>query len=188
MKRFDPSAYLNTPFFCEENIWHLARSLIEQGQDPKSLDVLFLANSRQRIVMAHQKQAAHNRLVMWDYHVVLLSEMNDELYVFDFDTRLGFPCPVEDYFLKSIPAPEILGGRYLPGIRMIPASSYLENFCSDRSHMIGHLAPEFFPGWPMICCQGGGREIFLRDYLDMSRELMDGSMVIYCEKGRFQAA
>jgi len=178
MKSFDPTSYLYAPRFCEENIWHLARVLIEQGQDPKGLQILFLSNRDMQIVMAEQKEADKGRLILWDYHVVLLSEMEGELYVFDFDSRLEFPCQAEIYFKKSIPAAGLIPSKYLSSIRLIPAQSYLKHFYSDRFHMIGQLPATLFPDWPIIRPANEDRVIALNQYWDMSQELKDGSVII----------
>lgn len=183
MKPFDPSSYLYTPRFCEENIWHLARVLIEQGQDPEGLQVVFLSNRDMQIVMAEQKEAEKGRLILWDYHVVLLADLEDEVYVFDFDTRLEFPCVAEIYFKKSIPAAGLIPDQYLPSIRLIPAESYLARFYSDRSHMIGHLPPELFPDWPIIRPGHEVRGIAINQYWDMCQELMDGSVIVCRSQG-----
>lgn len=183
MKPFDPSSYLYTPRFCEENIWHLARVLIEQGQDPEGLQVVFLSNRDMQIVMAEQKEAEKGRLILWDYHVVLLADLEDEVYVFDFDTRLEFPCVAETYFKKSIPAAGLIPDQYLPSIRLIPAESYLARFYSDRSHMIGHLPPELFPDWPIIRPGHEVRGIAINQYWDMCQELMDGSVIVCRSQG-----
>lgn len=60
--------------------------------------------------------------------------------MFDFDTRLPFPCPWEIY-RKAFPTPELLHREYhhyLPTFRVATARNYLENFASDRHHMIDH--------------------------------------------------
>lgn len=183
MQTFDPSNNLYTPRFCEENIWHLARMLIEQGQDPEGLQILFLSNRGMHIVMAEQKEVESGRLILWDYHVVLLADLEDEIYVFDFDSRLEFPCRAETYFKKSIPAAVHIPNQYLPSVRVIPAESYLERFFSDRSHMIGHLPLTSFPAWPMIRPENKDRGIAIDQYWDMDRELMDGSVIVCRHQG-----
>jgi hypothetical protein len=178
MKTFDPKAYPYAPRFCEENIWKLAKALIDQGLDVDRLQVLFLSNRKRQVALAWQKMAPAGRLLVWDYHVILLAAMQDELYIFDFETRLGFPCPAERYFRKTLPEALALIEDFRPSVRMIPASSYLERFCSDRSHMRGEVMPGAFPSWPCICPADGQRRILLEDYLEMGKGLDDGSIVI----------
>jgi protein N-terminal glutamine amidohydrolase len=178
MKIFDPEAYPYTAHFCEENIWKLVEALVGQGFDPRTLQVLFLSNRERQVALAWQKMAPPGRLLVWDYHVILLAAMNDELYVFDFETRLGFPCQAEWYFRKTLPEVLVLLRDLRPAIRIIPASAYLERFCSDRSHMLGEVEADEFPDWPLICPAGEASRIVLADYQDMGRELNDGSIVI----------
>lgn len=178
MTIFDPEAYPYTPRFCEENIWKLAQGLISQAIDPDALQVVYLSNRKKEVALAWQKLAPPGRLLVWDYHVVLLAAINDELYVFDFESRLGFPCQAEWYFSKTLPEALVLLRDFWPAVRMIPASSYLERFCSDRSHMIDEVEPEEFPSWPLIYPADRSRCIMLADYRDMGRELDDGSIVI----------
>jgi protein N-terminal glutamine amidohydrolase len=182
MKIFDPEAYPYTPHFCEENIWKLAQALITQGCDPETLQVLFLSNRKRQVALAWQKMSPPGRLLVWDYHVILQAVMNEELYVFDFETRLGFPCQAEWYFRKTLPEVLVLLRDLRPSVRIIPAATYLEQFCSDRSHMLGEVEPEDFPSWPPICPAEKGRRIMLAEYRDMDRELNDGSIVICREQ------
>ncbi len=183
MKTFDPASFPYAPRFCEENIWHLARSLIEQGQEATDLQILFLSNETMQVVMAEQREAQPGRLILWDYHVVLLADIDDESVIFDFDTRLDFPCQSERYFEKSLPPAGLVPGRYLPSIRIIPAESYLERFYSDRSHMIGHLPEALFPEWPPIHPEKNSLAIAIDQYWDVHQELMDGSVVVCLQPG-----
>jgi hypothetical protein len=178
MKIFDPEAYPYTPRFCEENIWKLAQALLSQGFDPETLQVVFLSNRKRQVALAWQKIAPPGRLLVWDYHVILLASMENELYVFDFETRLGFPCQADWYFRKTLPEALVLLKHLRPSVRIIPASSYLKRFCSDRSHMLGEVGPEDFPAWPPICPVGESQRILLAEYQDLDRELGDGSIVI----------
>jgi hypothetical protein len=182
MKLFDPEAFPYTSRFCEENIWKLAQELVSQGFDLDALQVLFLSNRGRQVALSWQKMAPPGRLLVWDYHVILLAAMNHELYVFDFETRLGFPCQAEWYFRKTLPEVLVLLRDLRPAIRIIPASSFLKRFCSDRTHMLGEVEPEDFPAWPPICPAGEGSRIMLAEYWDMERVLNDGSIVICREQ------
>ncbi|KAI0048569.1 hypothetical protein FA95DRAFT_1469657, partial [Auriscalpium vulgare] len=108
------SAY--TRFYCEENVFLLARALHPRG----AWDVfaVFLSNPPRSVAL--WSQAASPRAdgrVVWDYHVVLAlrprdaptsidsdsesqwqSQCSDDaeagagVWIYDFDTRLGVPC------------------------------------------------------------------------------------------------
>jgi len=66
------SNYIYTANFCEENIWHLGKALIEKGISPENLSVLFLSNQQKKIPLFYQQAAFNNEPVIWDYHVILI--------------------------------------------------------------------------------------------------------------------
>ncbi|KDQ33166.1 hypothetical protein PLEOSDRAFT_153172 [Pleurotus ostreatus PC15] len=110
-----------------------------------------------QVALWNQK-LAHQDLypVVWDYHVVMAlrlraapssevqqSEGADDLgdtagaicrcWVYDFDTRLGSPCPAEKYITQSFcPCP----ARFQSMFRVVPGQDYIDFFASDRSHML----------------------------------------------------
>jgi hypothetical protein len=81
---------------------------------------------------------------------------------YDFDSVLGFPCASKEYIDQALHPEFRLREEfhrfvYCDGIngrmyRLIPAEMYLENFASDRGHMLnGNVvarAPP--PPWPTI--------------------------------------
>jgi len=121
-------SYRYQPYYCEENIWHLAQ------QFPNGL-VAFILN-QQKFTKLYYQKAAGNPLypIYWDYHVILLHEERQQLWVYDFDTYLDFPTKAKTYFeatfhLHTEPAdPHCV-------LRLIEAKDYLQHFSSDRSHM-----------------------------------------------------
>lgn len=83
--------------------------------------------------------------VVWDYHVVLLMDG----MVYDLDTRLDFPTPLERWLDATFPmeVPPV----YRPRFRIVDGDRFLARFESDRSHMKsedGWAAPP--PPWPPI--------------------------------------
>ena len=52
--------------------------------------------------------------------------------MYDFDTRLEFPSEFEDYYNKAFKFPKDYPLTY----RVVNSKSLIENFASDRSHMI----------------------------------------------------
>lgn len=146
------SDYVYQPYFCEENIWQLAAE-ISKDDCRFPVCVLFFINSQHSVLMAHQVALGPNQTGCWDYHVVLwLPQQN---CIVDFDSSIGFQTGTSEYFSRSFPGQEFADSDYLPSVRIIKGSDYLEFFCSDRSHMIdsaGHpMAP--FPSWPPMACQ-----------------------------------
>jgi hypothetical protein len=166
-----------TPLFCEENIWWLARSMVDQGFDPDDLKVLFLSNAWQSVVLAKQRAAALGRLVIWDYHVVLQARLDGDEFIFDPDSRLGFPEPLAGYLRQTFPVQAELPERMRTWVRSIPAASYLGHFRSDRRHMLGRIPLSAYPDYAIILPPVGARCIDLGEYRDMHKALADGSIV-----------
>ena len=178
MKPYRRDAFRYTALFCEENIWHLAHDLIEQGIDASRLRVLFFSNPWESIVLFNQRHAEPGEPAAWDYHVVLQAELDGEDWIFDLDTRLPFPMPRDAYLAGTFPPQAALPARYRTQVRAIPAASYLAHFYSDRSHMIGHIPANAFPDYPIIQPTPGTAAIPLGDYRDMHKTLPDGSSVL----------
>ena len=172
MRDLVPDNFSYTAQFCEENIWWLAKTLKEEGVDPRAMQVLFFSNPRMQIVMLNQKAAQQGQLIAWDYHVVLKLHHAGKDLVLDFYTRLPFPCAYDSYIKHSFPDQGSLPEQYRSWMRVIPAEDYLKRFYSDRSHMRGILPESAFPAWDMIRPEHG---IALQEYWDMEKKLPDGS-------------
>ncbi|MEE2900706.1 MAG: hypothetical protein VYC39_00160 [Myxococcota bacterium] len=155
-------------YFCEENIWHLARRI--------SGVVLFISNSQNQFAIWKQKLAEQEKqesfgrdmaYIMWDYHVVLahgpqetsrfenLSQYitQQDCLIYDFDSILRSPCPAKHYFSESFPVEKYSTSTdFRPLFRIIEGKEYVERFWSDRSHMKNErqewsASP---PSWPCI--------------------------------------
>ena len=169
-----------TPFFCEENIWHLAVRMLAGGEAAETLSVLVLCNpARQVPLFAQRAGRPEDGLVVWDYHVILRQAMAADGLIFDYDSRLSFPSSFKTYRFATFPDTCRLPPAFRPLVRIIPATAWLRHFSSDRSHMrdaAGNpLQP--FPPWPSISPPDGERRIDLQEYLNMRRALGDGSRV-----------
>ena len=81
-----------TPCYCEENIYHLIKTLHIKEQIPlEELQVIFVSNAEKRVPFWHQSSSHRtDGLVIWDYHVFLVQPSAALLW--DLDTSL--PCPV----------------------------------------------------------------------------------------------
>lgn len=131
------------PFWCEENVWQLARR-DDLGSGRRR--VVFVSNSAQQVALFEQKASREDDgLVVWDYHVVLLVGV----MAWDLDSRL--PCPVAatrwlDATFRPVPEP------HAPRFRVIEGDEFVREFASDRRHM---RAPDGTwraepPPWPAI--------------------------------------
>lgn len=82
-----------TPQYCEENVYLLAKQLLETSSHLKTFAV-FISNAVQTVILSEQRAAlSHNQPVVWDYHVILLSiDRESQILAWDFDSTLPFPC------------------------------------------------------------------------------------------------
>jgi len=141
--------YAYTPFYCEENVWHLGAADIRPALDKK---VVFISNPLRQCLMWGQRAARPGQPVQWDYHVILLARAPTEWQVWDLDSIWGLPVSVTEYISRSFVTtrPQLM--PYLPMFQVLAATTYREIFSSDRSHMrtkTGQwLKPP--PPWPAI--------------------------------------
>lgn len=126
---------IRVPYFCEENVWRLAYRKTHQ-EPANRFFVAFISNTMQYVPMFQQLASDNAESpVCWDYHVILLSLTLPEkkVFVWDFDSRLPYPCPLSDYLKQSFPYDD--RETFAPLFRVIPALIFLKNFSSDRMHM-----------------------------------------------------
>lgn len=171
MQKFSRNDFIYTPLFCEENIWWLAKALIEKGFDGTSMLVLFFSNPASSILLLNQRATEPGRLTQWDYHVVLQADIDQQQWIFDFDSWVDFPDSIEHYLQHTFPLQTQLPEQYQSMIRVIPAASYLAHFYSDRSHMIGQLSESEFPVYPIIQPRLQKDRIDLADYRNMHKSI-----------------
>ena len=135
-----------TPYYCEENIWHLCREPLFAG---KRGYVLFVSNRQRQCIFYNQILCSPSSPVIWDYHVVLLS-FDSGWFIWDLDSSLSFPSPLRVYLDETFPEP--VPEKYAPLFNFAPMEDYIKNFCSDRSHMLDaqgrFIEPP--PLWPPI--------------------------------------
>jgi protein N-terminal glutamine amidohydrolase len=149
----DRSRYKYCAKYCEENVWHLC----QQPQFGRTGNrVLIISNIHKACELWHQRAALRSGLpVVWDYHVVLLSQA-EAWFVWDLDSTLGLPVLATHYLDKTFPTLGPESAKYSPKFRIISAAEYVEDFSSDRSHMRDKegkwLAPP--PPWPLILAGG----------------------------------
>eukprot|EP01031_Cornospumella_fuschlensis_P029650 gene29650-35788_t len=157
--------------FCEENIYYLAKNLLENHQSELStlgieLYPIFIS-SRCKVTPIWRQKAGDP--VFWDYHVILyVAEANNkaEGIILDFDTNLSFNSPVLEYTLRSFRPDMDIKAEYRQYLRVLTASEYLECFASDRSHMRESNMP--FPPWPAIRGSKAPTAMNLMKFVDMT--------------------
>ncbi|GAA5992787.1 hypothetical protein JCM5350_002266 [Sporobolomyces pararoseus] len=138
---------LYTPYYCEENVYLLIKTL-EASANIRATWACFISNLERRAILFNQKASRHGEdqgsYVIWDYHVIAIAAYRqggeEKLVVIDRDSKLGEMVDLEEYvertFYPSLFREEILDPALESRIRVIPGINFLENFASDRSHML----------------------------------------------------
>jgi len=175
MNQYKKSDYCYTALFCEENIWYLARSLIDEGIKEEDIDILFLTNKNKQIAIFKQLSAERKQPVIWDYHVILMAKIEQSHYIFDFDTRLDFITNYEFYIKNCLP--NNINPLYQSQFRIIPAQIYLKQFYSDRSHMKNIIAESEFPDYPAIG-SNSEKKINLKDLFNIENNI-DSTFIVH---------
>lgn len=155
------------PYFCEENVWHLAQERAGQPGERLAVFVLGAEPLRPAVAVWGQRAAAGAPFVIWDYHVVLFERPGPQAgwQVWDQDSTLGIPIDASRWLDGSFAQP-------LPGLaprfRVLGADDFLRAFSSDRRHMLAADGTELhpFPPWPPIL-DAEGRHLLPR-FIDAS--------------------
>mmetsp|Transcript_27613 Transcript_27613/g.40773 ORF Transcript_27613/g.40773 Transcript_27613/m.40773 type:complete len:224 (+) Transcript_27613:112-783(+) len=127
---------LRVPCYCEENVYRLAARKLQAKAHAASYYVIFISNEAQCIPMYYQLAGkTPSTACFWDYHVLLL-QVNDTPKILDIDSHLPYPCPLDTYIYNSFPSPGETPKEYAPLFRVVNAMTFLQQFCSDRRHML----------------------------------------------------
>jgi hypothetical protein len=114
-------------------VYRLCHKKIHEQPQSKWFAV-FVSNSIQSLPMFYQRASGDSdKACCWDYHVILLMIDNDNIQVYDLDSTLPYPCPLQVYLSCSFPS--VLPPPFTALFRLVPAERYLEHFSSDRMHM-----------------------------------------------------
>ncbi len=120
--------------YCEENVWKLA----QDARLPEARrSVLLISNPTRSVAMRAQRAGDPERggLVVWDYHVVLALQGERGVRVYDLDSLLPFPCPLDEYVRTTFGAQSALPPALRALVRIVEAEDYVRQLRSDRSHM-----------------------------------------------------
>lgn len=178
MLKINRSDYKYTALFCEENIWHLADSLIKQGVKDSVLHIVFIGNKKQQVAIFNQKSENDNHPIIWDYHVVLLRKTTHDYYViYDFDTTTEFETIAEQYLSLSFPKEKNITPPYQAQFRLIKARTFLKEFSSDRSHMLGIIDADQFPNDKPIQAKENQSATYLHQFINFSVPLYNDKIL-----------
>jgi hypothetical protein len=144
---FVPAMY--TPYYCEENIWYLCQTHQFKTRDAT---VVFISNHGRTVALARQTAGSPpDGIVVWDYHVVLLTSEPSPL-IWDLDTTVGCPSPASQWYETTFGAFQDLPDPFRPRFYLTPAEHYVAAFSSDRRHMRDKSGQwrKPAPPWPCI--------------------------------------
>ncbi|EPY53588.1 hypothetical protein SPOG_03178 [Schizosaccharomyces cryophilus OY26] len=185
-----------TSCYCEENIYQLAEYFVKEKPQLQAY-VIFLSTPTKTMPIWEQSKSP---FVIWDYHVVLLTRSlqnpREGWFVWDHDTRLPIPCPLEHYLERALrrdwehspELPLIFGNSYCDmnrKYRVIEAKSYLQHFSSDRSHMKTETGEWLSPPPPYPCI-GKGNQMNLPQYTNVNDNQNDAVFGIVYNEDEFR--
>ncbi|KAG7458010.1 hypothetical protein MATL_G00233230 [Megalops atlanticus] len=158
-----------TSCYCEENIWKLCEHIKIHKED--SIDhiyAVFISNEKRMVPIWRQKSSRGDEPVIWDYHVILLHKsQSEQIYIYDLDTVLPFPCPFDVYIREAFRSEEYIKPAFWRKFRVIAADVYLKNFASDRSHMKDASGAWRMPPPPYPCIETADSKMNLDDFISM---------------------
>ncbi|KAG6330626.1 hypothetical protein ID866_8462 [Astraeus odoratus] len=163
-----------TSHYCEENVYLLVQRALSAPDIHKKWEVyaVFISNPTKTVALWQQRAAgSRDKAVIWDYHVILALrgpmgsvaadnalEPDRGAWIYDLDTFLPVPCHWQEVRSANM-QPLLVGGDvdFCSLFRVVPGKEYLDNFASDRSHMIMSdlsQGPHYIarpPSCPCIC-------------------------------------
>ncbi|THH08212.1 hypothetical protein EW145_g2854 [Phellinidium pouzarii] len=163
-----------TANWCEENVYLLAKTFIEDRTTCELWRVyaIFISNRSKSVALWQQK--LREDVVLWDYHVILALRPRHSgpaagrrVWVYDMDSRLDVPCSLEDYISLTFPyataeaagAGWTVSDAYRSMFRIVDGEEYLQNFASDRTHMLALEPglPRYLSPPPQYGCLQGAK-------------------------------
>ncbi|XP_076434984.1 protein N-terminal glutamine amidohydrolase-like [Babylonia areolata] len=160
-----------TRCYCEENVWKLCDHMKNHSQaELQKCFAVFISNKNKQIPVWYQRASKReDRLVIWDYHVVMLYKDSGESWIYDLDTELPFPCQLDKYVAHAIRDDRGLKPEFRRSFRVVAGEEYLRTFASDRSHMVKEdgtwlAEPPVYPCIQTEDCQNN-----LQDFISMEQ-------------------
>ncbi|KOC66476.1 Protein N-terminal glutamine amidohydrolase [Habropoda laboriosa] len=126
-----------TSCYCEENVWKLCQDVATRhGSELQHCYVAFVSNSWRSVPLWRQRAGKNeDKLVVWDFHVILIYAPDERAVVYDLDSALPFPTHFWKYAMETFRSDEVLQPQHHRRFRVVPANVYLREFASDRHHM-----------------------------------------------------
>jgi len=123
--------------YCEENVFKICQSLKDNFENELDKCYAVFVSNKKRVVPLWRQKAGRDeeKLVIWDYHVIFIYRPDDRTLVYDLDSELPFPTFFTRYVTETFRTDAILNPEYHRIFRVVPATTFLQNFASDRRHM-----------------------------------------------------
>ncbi|XP_069477686.1 protein N-terminal glutamine amidohydrolase isoform X2 [Ambystoma mexicanum] len=165
-------------YASEENVWKLCEHIKDCGQDLlEDFHAVFISNDQKMVPIWKQQSGRGDEPVVWDYHVILLHVSSDgQNYIYDLDTLLPFPCPVDTYIQEAFKCDDDIHPAYRRKLRAVPADVYLKTFASDRSHMKDSSGKWQKPPPSYSCIETADSKMNLDDFISMNPKVGWGSV------------
>lgn len=168
-----------TSCYCEENVWKLCSWLdTTRKEELNKCYVVFVSNEKRAVPLWRQKCGRdEDKLVIWDYHCILLYNPDDRCVVYDLNSELPFPTYFHKYVTETFRTDHILEPENFRYFRVVPAPIFFEIFSSDREHMKNadgswkHPPPSY----PPIIQSGKGNN--LEDLINMTPKKGHGEVM-----------
>ena len=94
--------------------------------------------------------------------------------IFDLDTSLPFPCPLDTYVNEAFKPSHCIAQRFKALFRAVEGQEFMSHFSSDRSHMLkpdGSYSADP-PAYPPI--YNGRDDTNVMGFVDMKNERLPG--------------
>ncbi|XP_061462060.1 protein N-terminal glutamine amidohydrolase isoform X2 [Rhineura floridana] len=154
-------ACVYTSCYCEENVWKLCEYIQNQNLCPlEEFYAVFISNDRKM-----------------DYHVLLLHVSRDQNFIYDLDTVLPFPCPIDTYIEEAFKSDSNITPEFRRKVRLVRADVYLKTFASDRSHMKDASGNWLKPPPLYPCIETADFKMNLDDFISMNPNVGWGSVL-----------
>ncbi|MBH24317.1 MAG: hypothetical protein CMH57_07695 [Myxococcales bacterium] len=164
------ASFRYTPYYCEENAWHLCQHERLRGLERR---VVFVSNALRCCPLWFQRASPDlTEPVLWDYHVLVIAREQATWQVWDLDTRLPCPLALPSYVEATFGPPHVIPDEFHPRFRVVAPKPFIATFSSDRSHMLDEDGAwrEPPPPWPPLFAEARGMN--LMRFVDMEDDFI----------------
>lgn len=174
MIRLERAAFDYTSCYCEENVLRLVERPELKGV---TKCVVIITNSRRTVAVWEQRAAPKRRPIVWDYHVIMVAQLDGAPRVLDLDSRLPLGVALDEYVERALVPSQKLDPELVPRFRIVEGDLFAARLWSDRSHMKradgSYRMPP--PAWPPPRPEEAA--VPLDEWLDPANESAPGLVV-----------